>query len=53
LAKNKVNYRKRDFIKAILLILFSSTFIPNLLNYNKNYIKKKFSKIWILGKNDS
>jgi len=58
LARNKVNYKKRDFIKAILLILFSSTFIPNLLNYNKNYIrkkffKKKFSKIWILGKNDS
>jgi len=53
-----VNYKKRNFTKVILLILISSTFIPNLLNHSKNYIrkkflKKKFSKIWILDENDS
>tara|TARA_B110000977_G_scaffold172219_1_gene224452 strand:+ start:580 stop:789 length:210 start_codon:yes stop_codon:yes gene_type:complete len=58
LIKNKVNYKKRNFTKVILLILISSTFIPNLLNHSKNYIKKKFlkkkfSKIWILDENDS
>ena len=58
LIKNKVNYKKRNFTKVILLILISSTFIPNLLNHSKNYIKKKFlkkkfSKIWVLDENDS
>jgi len=55
---------KRNFLKTIIfsfssiILLFSSTFTPNLIFKNKNYIKKKylkkkFSKIWILGKNDN
>tara|TARA_B100000745_G_C19781686_1_gene256070 strand:+ start:191 stop:367 length:177 start_codon:yes stop_codon:yes gene_type:complete len=55
---------KRNFLKitifsfSSIILLFSSTFIPNLVLKNKNYIKKKFLKkkffkIWILKKNDS
>jgi len=56
--KNRLNYKKRNFIKIFSLILFFLPFIPNLFNHNKNYRKKKllikeFSKIWILGENDS
>jgi hypothetical protein len=52
----KIN--KRNFIKIASLIFFAPIFIKNFLSErkklkNKKIIKRKFSKIWIIGNYDS